>query len=128
MGLEGSKFICEKVKLSQEINEINEKLLDKIGELKDIVWMVNSKLKIANWTPKINQLVIPENQAKTIGKELKISGYTPTIMMITEDSLVTMLDSLKRKETKVVLFMTNKKLKLFICHCCWKRLKKLGTI
>ena len=45
MGLEGSKFICEKVKMCQEMNEINETLLDKIGELKDIVWMVNSKLK-----------------------------------------------------------------------------------
>ena len=27
------------------MTEINEALLDKIGELKDIVWMVNSKLK-----------------------------------------------------------------------------------
>jgi len=143
MGLQGSKFICEKVKMSQEMNLINETLLDKIGELKDIVWMVNCKLKsvraaveleksysetVATWTLKINELVIPENYAKTIGRELRISGYTPPIIMITEDSLVTMLDSFKGKEKTVVVFMTKKKVKLFICHCWWKRLNKLGTI
>ena len=44
IGLQGSKFICEKVKMSQEMNTINETLMEKIGELKDIVWMVNFKL------------------------------------------------------------------------------------
>ena len=65
------------------MNEINETLLDKIGKLKDIVWMVNSKLKsvrttvelvrsysetITNWISRINQLVIPENQEKQLEK------------------------------------------------------------
>ena len=45
LGLQGSKFICEKVKLSQEMNEVNESLLEKIGDLKEIVWQVNCKLK-----------------------------------------------------------------------------------
>ena len=85
--------------------------------------MVNCKLKsvraaveleksysetIATWASKINELVIPETYARRIGRELRISGYTAPIMMITEDSLVTVLDSFKGKEKKVVLFMTNK--------------------
>ena len=73
-------------------------------------------------------MVIPESYVKTIGKELRIAGYTAPIMMITEDDLVTVSDSFKGKEKKVVLFMTNKKLKLFICHYWWKRLNKLGKI
>ena len=127
IGLEGSTFICEKVLLSQEMTEINEALLDKIGELKDIVLMVNSKLKsvrtavelvrsysenIAKWTSKINELVISDNQTKSMGKRLKVSGYTSNIVTITEDNLVTMMDSLKRKETKVALFMSNKKVEI----------------
>ena len=55
--------------MSQEMNTINETLLEKIRELKDIVWMVNCKLKsvraaveleksysetLAAWTSKIN--------------------------------------------------------------------------
>ena len=36
-GEEITKFICDKVKLSQEMNEINESLLEKIGDLKEIV-------------------------------------------------------------------------------------------
>merc|ERR1712079_330114 len=127
LGLEGSIFICERVQLSQEMTKINEALLDKIGALKDIVWMVNSKIKsvrtavelvrsysenIAKWTSKINELVISENQAKSMGKRLKISGYTANIVMITEDNVVTMMDSLKRKETKVAVFMSNKKIEI----------------
>ena len=40
---------------------------------------------VAAWTAKINKLVIPESYAKTIGKELRIAGYTAPIMMITEE-------------------------------------------
>ena len=45
LGLQGSKFICEKVTMSQEMNTINETLLGKIEELKEIVWQVNCKLR-----------------------------------------------------------------------------------
>ena len=45
LGLQGSKFICEKVKLSHEINSIYESLLEKKMTLREIVWQVNCKLK-----------------------------------------------------------------------------------
>ena len=45
LGMQGSKFICEKVKQSQEMNEINETLLGAIEDLKNIVWQVNCKLR-----------------------------------------------------------------------------------
>ena len=51
-------------------------------------------------------LVIPEEQAKAIGKGLKIAGYTANIAFITEDNLVQMMESLKNKDGKVTLFMT----------------------
>ena len=92
------------------MTDINDGLLEKIIELKDIVWMVSSKIRsvrqgvelvrnyrdfISKWTSKINELVIPEEQAKAIGKGLKIAGYTANIVYITEDNLVHMMDSLK---------------------------------
>ena len=124
------------------MTEINEALLDKIGDLKDIVWMVNSKIKsvregvelvrsysdyIAKWTSKINELVIPENQAKSMGKSLKISGYTANIVMITEDNLVHMMDSLKKKDTKVTLFMTKKKIQIVHMPQLLGMIKEIGT-
>ena len=45
LGMQGSKFICEKVKQSQEMNEINEALLGGIEDLMEIVWQVNCKLR-----------------------------------------------------------------------------------
>ena len=71
------------VKQSQEMNEINEALLGRIEDLKEIIWQVNCKLKsvreavqleksycetVGAWTARINKLVIPENYAKTIGR------------------------------------------------------------
>ena len=113
------------------MNAINESLLRKIAELKEIIWQVNCKLRlvraaveleksysetVAAWTAKINKLVIPESYARTIGRELRIAGYTTPVMMITENDLVTVLDSFKGKEYKVVLFMSHKRLKLMTCH------------
>ena len=43
MGLEGSKFICEKVKMCQEMNEINETLLEKIANLNQLEQRLNWK-------------------------------------------------------------------------------------
>ena len=77
------------------MNEINEALLERIENLKEIVWQVNCKLKsvretvhleksysktVAVWTARINKLVIPENYAKKIGRELRIGGYTTPVM------------------------------------------------
>ena len=45
IGLQGAKFICEKVKLNQEMDKVNDLLLDTFEELKGIVWQVNTKLK-----------------------------------------------------------------------------------
>ena len=78
-GRDGSEMICAKFKLSQELNEINQTLLEKIDELKDITWRVNCKFRsvrqavilereysdiLLAWTNKINQVVMTENQAK----------------------------------------------------------------
>ena len=127
IGLQGSKFICEKVKLSQEMNVINDSPLEKIEDLKEIVWQVNCKLKsvreavqleksysesVTAWTAKINQLIISENYAKTIGRELRIAGYTTPVMQITENDLVTVLNSFKGNEYKVVLFMNQKRVEI----------------
>ena len=45
IGLEGSTFVIERLMLSQEMTEINDGLLQKIIDLKEIVWMVNSKIR-----------------------------------------------------------------------------------
>ena len=46
IGLQGAKFICEKMELSQEMDMVvNDSLLHRIEELKGIVWQVNCKLK-----------------------------------------------------------------------------------
>jgi len=45
IGLQGAKFICEKVKLNQELDIANDLLLETIEELKGIAWQVNTKLK-----------------------------------------------------------------------------------
>ena len=45
LGMNGLTFIYEKVKLSQEMNELNEALLGIIDELKEIIWRVNCRLK-----------------------------------------------------------------------------------
>ena len=71
---------------------------------------------VTAWTAKINQLVISENYAKTIRRELRIAGYTTPVMQITENDLVTVLNSFKGNEYKVVLFMTQKKIELLTCH------------
>ena len=78
-GLQGAKFICEKVKLSQEMSTINNLLLESIGELQGIVWQVNTKIKtriqavtlakkysntIIAWTKKINEVFLSEDDAK----------------------------------------------------------------
>ena len=124
------------------MTEINKALLDKIGDLKDIVWMVNSKIKsvregvelvrsysdsIAKWTSKINELVIPENQAKSMGKNLRISGYTANIVNITEDNLVHMMDSLKEKDGKVTLFMTKDKVQITDMPKLLQMIKEIGN-
>ena len=72
---------------------VNDSLLDKIEELKGIVWQVNCKLmtvreavqlvkkysdNVIAWTTKINQLVISENYVKSKQMELKIAGYNWT--------------------------------------------------
>ena len=44
VGLEGSKFIIEKLRLSKEMTDINDELLGTIGQLKERVWMVGSKI------------------------------------------------------------------------------------
>ena len=105
LGMNGSTFICEKVKLSQEMNELNEALLGIIDELTEIVWRVNCRLKSVRqavqlergysetelaWTDNINKLVISENHARTIARELRVAAYTTSVMKMTEDILVTM--------------------------------------
>ena len=59
---------------------------------------------VAAWTAKINKLVIPESYARTIGRELRIAGYTTPVMMITENDLVTVLEAVheKRKPYKLL--------------------------
>merc|ERR1712228_374480 len=47
--------------------------------------------------------------------------------MITEDSLVTMMDSLKRKKTKVVLFMTNKEIEIVHMTLLMEMIKEIGN-
>ena len=77
IGLEGSIFVCEKVQLSQEMTEINEALLDKIGALKDIVWMVNSKIKSVRTAVELVRSYSKNMDLKDIGdfgKSGKING------------------------------------------------------
>ena len=57
---------------------------------------------------------------------MRISGYTAPIMRITEDGLVTVLDSCKGKEKKVVLFMTNKKFKIVHMPLLVEEIKQIG--
>ena len=112
------------MKLSQEIDVVNDSLLDKIEDLKGLVWQVNYKLKtvreavqlvknysdnVIAWKTKINQLVISENYAKSKQMVLKIAGYTGPVMQINENDLATVLNTFKENEFKVVLFMNQKK-------------------
>ena len=98
--------------MSQEMNAINESLSGRIDEVKEIVWQVNCKLKsvreatqlekscsetVTTWTTNINKLVIPESYAKTIGRELRIAGYTTPVMMIAENVFVFGIGFLQRK-------------------------------
>ena len=125
--MNGSKFICEKDKLSKELNEINQALLEIIEELKEIVWRVNCRLKsvrqavqlergysetVLPWTDKINQLAISENHAKTIGQELKVVGYTTPVMKMTKTNLLLMLDSFKKGTYNIILCTTNRKVEI----------------
>ena len=126
VGLEGSKFIIEKLRLSQEMTDINDELLGTIGQLKEIVWMVGSKIGsvrealamvrnysslIPKWVATINDLVIKEDQAIAVNKILRVAGYTANIGFLDEDKLVTMMDSLKKNDGKVTLFKTKNKVK-----------------
>ena len=57
---------------------------------------------------------------------MRIAGYTAPIMMITEDDLVTVLDSFNGKEKKVVLFMTNKKIEIVHMPLLVEEIKQIG--
>merc|ERR1712131_388877 len=95
---------------------VNDSLLEKIEDLKGIVWQVNCKLKtvrevvklvknysenVIAWTAKINQLVISEKYAKSKQTELKIAGYTGPVMQINENYLATVLYSFKENVFKI---------------------------
>ena len=127
LGRNGTEIICAKVKLSQELNEINQTLLDKIDELKDISWRVNCKLRsvrqavilereysdiVLAWTDKINQVVMTENQAKKVENELKIAGYITPVLKMTETNLLLMLDSFKTGKYNIILYTANRKVEI----------------
>ena len=140
--MEGSSFIIERLTLSQEMTDINDGLLGNIIQLKEIVWMVGSKISsvrqalelvrnhsdlIPKWIAKINELVIPEEQAKAINKILKIAGYTANIAFITEDNLVQMMESLKNKDGKVTLFKTKNRVQITDMPKLLLMIKEIGN-
>ena len=57
---------------------------------------------------------------------MRIAGYTTPVMMITENDLVTVLDSFKVKEKKVVLFMANKKIEIVDMPLLVEEIKQIG--
>ena len=72
----------------------------------------NYSENVIAWTAKINQLVISEDYAKSKLTELRITGNTTPVMQITENDLVTVLDSFRENEFKVVLFMNQRKVEI----------------
>ena len=72
-------------------------------------------------------MVIPEEQAKAIGKGLKIAGYTANIAFITEDNLVQMMESLKNKDGKVTLFMTKGRVQITDMPKLLQMIKEIGN-
>ena len=127
VGIEGSKFIIEKVQLNKKMTDINDESLETIAQIKEIVEMVRCKIGsvregvelvrnysnlIPKWVATINELVIREDQAIALNKILKVAGYTVNIGLLDEDKLVAMMDSLKENDGKVTLFQSKHKVKI----------------
>ena len=70
--------------------------------------------------------MISENHAKTIGRELKVAGYTTPVMPMTENNLLMMLNSFKNGTYNIILYTANRKVEIVDIPLLVAEIKQIG--